>query len=283
MHRYTLKTSWTLCRVPDAYYLQIWQSEMPLLAQKYPFLMHGLLAVSALHAASEGEVDREIALQYYNDALRCFCTSYQVVHPEDGRAIIGFGIYNFVISVAINSQSETTRLDPIEGFLEPLRVLRRTVTFFKSIRSQVGENTLKGLVQGQPPETFPASDDVLAVLRKLEGCNEALVTSEVDRDICQQAIERLDYFFTIVSHRPQDWSFLIRWLLLISEPFFNLLQRKHTMALVILAHWCVPVHRAPWRWWMNDWAERMVRGVANSLEPTWEHSIRWPLTEISKP
>ncbi|KAF2240039.1 hypothetical protein EV356DRAFT_8653 [Viridothelium virens] len=281
MHHYTLKTSLTVCRVLNRGVQQIWQTKMPLLAQKYPFLMHGMLAISALHAASEGEFDEGNALRYYNDALYSFRTSYRVVRPEDSEAILGFCILIFLISIGINSKSEVTLSDPIKGFLAPLEVLRMTMRFFRSFRSQIDETTLKEIVPERNPVTSPLCEGTAAALRNLEKCNRAMVTSEAERKICQEAINQLSYYFSIVSPRPRDWNFLIRWLILIPESFHVLLQQNNPMALIVLAHWCVPIHHAPRRWFMNDWPERMIRSIANRLGSVWDISMQWPLGEIN--
>ena len=281
MHRYILRTSLTLCRALNEQVKEIWQSDVPVLAQEYSFVMHGLLAVSAHHAASEGELDRKVAFKYYDTALHCFRTSCQAVRPKDGTAIMVFCIMIFIISLRIGSQSEITVSDPVYGFSEPLEVLRTTIKFFRSFRSQVNSIFIQGLIPERKPDMFALSDSVNAALCALEQHNRSLITSEVDRVVFEQAINQLRHFFTLVSSRPMNWNFLIRWLILLPESFDELLKRGNAMALAILAHWCVPIHHAPYRWFMNDWAERIILDVANRLGPEWQPVIRWPINEIN--
>ena len=282
MHRYTSRTYSSLCRSASESQRQFWQSEIPLLAQTYPFLMYSVLAISALHAASEQEYDQKAAIEHYNNALRCFRTSYPIFRPEDATAVVGFCFLNFIISVAVSSQSEITVSDPIGGFLEPVGILRSTITFFQSIRSQIGGEPLEDLVPEKSHNRLSLSEDTSAALQILERYNQALVTSEGDREVCEETISSLRRYFTMVSPRPRHRIFLIRWLMIVPESFFTLLRQNNAMALVILAHWCVPVHHAPRRWYMNNWAERMVHDIANRLEPSWEPLIAWPLKGITE-
>lgn len=51
--------------------------------------------------------------------------------------------------------------------------------------------------------------------------------------------------YTLVEPYPKTYIKLIQWPGALDQSFFTLLSQHHPAAVVIFAHWCVPLHNAP--------------------------------------
>lgn len=119
----------------------------------------------------------------------------------------------------------------------------------------------------------------------------------------------LDYFLAI----PNDWSEEVRrvyndsaftlaqsfagldvlderittldvvrfWPIKNSVEFVELLEKWHPGALILLAHYCIVLHRVRQKaWYLKGSVESMLSTIARRLDITWHRYIQWPLQEI---
>ncbi|KAF2088811.1 hypothetical protein K490DRAFT_19036, partial [Saccharata proteae CBS 121410] len=89
MHHYTKTTSTTYSTREEL--IEVWQSWVPAAAIKYPFLMHGILATSALHLAHThpNEALKYLSLftNHQSLALTGFRSALPSITPENCHAI----------------------------------------------------------------------------------------------------------------------------------------------------------------------------------------------------
>ncbi|KAI9713209.1 MAG: hypothetical protein M1820_001194 [Bogoriella megaspora] len=282
IHHFTVETYVTLSRSqPDHMY--IWQTEIPTKAYSNPFLMHSILAISALHLVSKGELSEEIALKYYHAALQSFQHSSKTGLLQDAAATLVFCVIIFIITLGLGSRSaRNPGIDPVECFFEPFTLLRRSIPYLKSIHVGECKEPIGKLISPIEPEPLPLPEDVAEALRILEEHNDNLVESELDRETYKLAIEELrELFMMMPDMNPPDWTRPARWLILMSDAFDNLLHQRQPLALVMLAYWCIPVHNTLHSWFMGDWARRIVFGVALRLDSAWDETMRWPLRMVN--
>lgn len=58
--------------------------------------------------------------------------------------------------------------------------------------------------------------------------------------------------------------------------FFGLLQKDESVALVILAHYCVALFRVQQEWWLKDWSSSVLESIWHNIDPTFRHILCWP-------
>lgn len=94
MHHYTSTASTTLARRPSAQH--VWRHEIPLEASHTPYVMHGLLAVSALHKAHllppspEREAFLDLSAHHQALGLRDFTPCLERVDEGNWRGVYCF-------------------------------------------------------------------------------------------------------------------------------------------------------------------------------------------------
>jgi hypothetical protein len=84
--------------------------------------------------------------------------------------------------------------------------------------------------------------------------------------------------FVMAETRPSDWSISLRFAMNVPESLIGRIRSREPLALVILAHYCVLLHRAPVRWWAVGWGSKVLEAVCHCLtgkERVWRERIAW--------
>jgi hypothetical protein len=104
MHHYSVYT--TLSLSEDAEIIRLWKVAIPEEALKYPFLMQGLLALSALHLTSSRPADRALwiplALKHQNIALSLFRSIIPTINEHNCHALFTLSILISITSMALS-------------------------------------------------------------------------------------------------------------------------------------------------------------------------------------
>jgi hypothetical protein len=66
------------------------------------------------------------------------------------------------------------------------------------------------------------------------------------------------------------------WLILMSEDYLHCLKQRRPEALVILAYYCVLLHRAAEYWFVGDLGRRLIYLINGHLGPLWSDWLEWP-------
>ncbi|OJK00353.1 hypothetical protein ASPACDRAFT_1855928 [Aspergillus aculeatus ATCC 16872] len=81
--------------------------------------------------------------------------------------------------------------------------------------------------------------------------------------------------------RPEPFAFvLFTWVTQMEELFWDALQEKRPVALVILAHFVVLMYRMDKTWVSHGWPEHILRGIWTFLGKDDRVWVRWPIDEI---
>lgn len=74
------------------------------------------------------------------------------------------------------------------------------------------------------------------------------------------------------------------WPIKNSVEFVELLENWHPGALILLAHYCIVLHRVGARSWaLKGSAASMLSTIVRRLDVTWHRYIEWPLSEVGLP
>lgn len=101
------------------------------------------------------------------------------------------------------------------------------------------------------------------------------------RSIYNSATEVLNESFGMFYEDPyqQDLVDIFYWIL-IAEDVIPLLANEEQEALVLLAYFCVLLHRIPNRWWIDGWVEYLMTGIYGALDEEHRGWIIWPIEEL---
>jgi hypothetical protein len=255
-------------------------------AKTHLFLMHSLLALSALHLSvvrRDKKHDYErIAHQQHRQARANFNASVPAINCANGNAVTAFSFLTVVYSVGVpvvNGFSET--LDSTAAFIEILGLLRQAYSVVHPVFPEIAKGPLGQLIEGAPgaEKSCPMHVKGREILDSLGRLNEGSSDSDEHKAIHRQALAKLYKFLDEIQDAPPLWVNSLKWPSEVSPEFFQLLKEKRPFALVLLAHWCVPVYRTP-SLWFNAWAQNIVAEVSKSLEEEWKCAVIWPAEQV---
>lgn len=111
--------------------------------------------------------------------------------------------------------------------------------------------------------------------------------------IYQSAIDSVMQAFTSAFHdaiydqsdtpstKPEPFGFvLFTWATQMEKSFWDALQQKEVVPLVILAHFVVIIHQMNRTWLSQGWPEHILRGIQNFLKEEDHGLIQWPMDQV---
>ncbi|EGE80403.1 C6 zinc finger domain-containing protein [Blastomyces gilchristii SLH14081] len=277
-------------------YRSIWQVAVPREAQSYQFLMHVILAISALHIShlretsdhGSGSSYKELARTQYHDAVVAFRSTVPRMTKSNSSAVFAFS--NLTIYFAFGSSkfsADNGRMeDPIGELLDVFTLLRTAMETIRSSWDSLSDGPLALLLQRGPAITdrqYLPPDIAMGLELMEQFCQSVTTIRGSDGTInetYQVAIKQLWDSFVMAETKRKDWSMALRFPIIFSKQIQQSLRRRDPTALVLLAHFCVLLHRAPTRWWADGWSEQVIDAVFRSLDLRWRHAIAWPMRAI---
>lgn len=74
----------------------------------------------------------------------------------------------------------------------------------------------------------------------------------------------------------QIWRFKV----MVSTDFVKLVQARHPIALVIVAHYAAATSPLQTVWFSMNWGEYAIRGIAMALDESMHHWLDWPQEQL---
>jgi hypothetical protein len=272
----------------------VWQCAAPKLAYRDPFLMHGILACSALHLAyknptEEGEYLIK-ASTHQDIAMPLFRSAIAKVDEQNCHSILVFSHLLVIYSFALESQDERLLLAETSGpdvLPSWLHFLRNGCLTVCSVWDVIESGPVKDLASQWEVPVKISEDGKLPLTDYLL----SVIPSQSSPDAWPEDVCRL-YFETAVElakafsytralgERFTTWDALRLWPMLISVEYMNLLSSWHPGALILLAHYCILLQKVECRWYFEGRSTKLLSTIMKHLDVRWHCYIRWPLEEI---
>lgn len=262
------------------------------MACEHPFLMHSLLACSALHLAHQFPSDMNYLVRGHNHqdiAMPLFRHAIEHVTESSCHSILAFCHLLVINSFAANNTDERLLLVNPSSSPDPdmlcswLYFVRNICVLVCDLWACIEAGPLGPLVscwETDIPE-HDATDSAVA-RHLLDFVSTCCTGADEDGDdtaaACGEAARRLGSAIEAASlPRMGDfnaWDVVRVWPLQISPAFIQLLGREHPMALFILAHYSLLLDRADPRWFLENRAKTLFNSVLDRLNPEWRGHLR---------
>ncbi|MCJ1397703.1 hypothetical protein MMC11_000899 [Xylographa trunciseda] len=289
MRHYTLATSFALARSPM--FTSIWQDVVPREAESNPFLMHGLLALTALDLAHCQTLRQQSyfdhAVRHQDMAIALFGPTLTSITEENSSAVFAYSGVAAIIAFAMPQVSGKLPSDPIADLLEIFKLIRGIYAVLDAARVWIDRGNLSAPIRFERDVMLvPAPAEVEDALRILDERNRLSTEDEVVREIYTSVIKNLRFAFehqsaiagVAVSGRGPVFS----WPIQVTSAYPIALGRREPMALAILAHYGVILHNTRDCWWFGTWGEWIVNAVSVTLTEEWQPLIQWPKEKIAQ-
>ncbi|RAH73435.1 Zn(II)2Cys6 transcription factor domain-containing protein [Aspergillus aculeatinus CBS 121060] len=293
MHHYTLHTSQSLARRQAMQ--DTWQAALPHIAYSYEFLMHGILALAAVHLAylKPERYSRYLTSSRFHIALgvRSFRRTLLVPSADNYCALFGFSSLLMVYIFAAPVDSE--RADPLPGALDTIldlfKICRGTLVLKPYLpllaksplgplfRHEFDISSYQNVVDIPECALFEGLHDQLSRLRTL--ILEIDPTSEsCPRTSCLQALGQLELSFQAIlsADLPLECGMIFMWPLTLDEEFLDLVRGKHAVALVLLSFYCAQLHAFANYWFVGHRGLELLVEIAQVVPAPLDAWLEWP-------
>lgn len=270
--------------------IAIWTEVVPMLAIDYPFLMHGLLAVSAAHIAhTEPKLAAShlaIAHRHHDLGLESFRqlvaagTSSPALSLQEAKVM--FVLMKTVLSLALVKRTGDAEGD-LNSFADWLATLGTSFRSAHQLYNEVldrPESRISALLrrpQDGPATLSTLDEDLASSLDMLDARNRANgYTLPVDREHVSEAIAKIRLWMSLVSLRPRTAIFVAMGAMNLGDDFFRLVRHSNPEALILMAHFLVPMSRMPKRWFWEGWFDGTIAAILHILPPEeWQEHLKW--------
>ena len=285
-----------------------WVTSIPQLAQQFPFIMHAILSISALHLAFLKPMDRQrcivTAAQYQDQALQSFRSKINKVEVANSYAMFAFSRLIVLHELASANFGNSAIMEYPDGRImvhgdeEILpRWLKLRLDSFKLLRPyilsgfrdpQQVPRPSKKLDEITPVDwaSNPYDTEFAAVSPLFEVGVTGVASSAkepMENAACVNAFNGLRQAFA-EPYATQQWGKFydatVFWPLKQSERFFELVNYGNPRALIVMAFYCVILHRVENYWFMKGQGRHLLSNIEKRLGSAWRCWIQWPLHEL---
>lgn len=266
--------------------LRIWQTLVPHEALSNPSLLHGILAVSAIHlalvACKQGhEREQWITTAEYHQSAAINLFTCLIEENTQLQHIGSFALSSLLIGFAFAfplaaSGPDHGPSDPLGEMIQIITLIKSTMDFSAPILTGAKSSEMSQSTYVEETDLVLSGFSCSAVSALYE-LNITHILDWEDRQAFHTAIIHLKDFFANIDSGAEPVSKTFMWICEIPSHFHRLLQQRHPFALLILAHYCVVLHHLRWIWWISSWGQHVLEVINRTLGPEWRPFMEWVL------
>ena len=298
MHHYTSSTCYTM--TDDTSLWPVWQIELPKHAFTNGFLLHGVLAIAALHkrlsaSAHEHMFLTGLARIHQQQALATYIPLMQGpsnINKENCHALFAFSAMLGTLTYALMQDDcgSSTPNDLLTKIVDIFDLFAGTVAIATTGKEWLYQGTLAPLLDPSPL----ANHHDLRYMRDgprqaLENIIEFAVTNTLgSASTIEHAIKLLAPLFpTRNNYLGMDldigapstlgvsYKFIIGWPVFAGRHFVGWLRNREPLALVVLTYYGAAIHENGDVWSLKGVGRLIVDAVVGALGDEWLHLLEW--------
>ncbi|PSN69769.1 hypothetical protein BS50DRAFT_661702 [Corynespora cassiicola Philippines] len=256
-----------------------------------PYVMHQLLALSALHLSytrvHKVDYHREEATALQTLAISQFNDARAEITAENGMAMLIFasfvGLYALAEAVTTGESYAEAFLDKFIPYLNLHRGVRAVIgQSWELLKKTDNTGILEDSERTMNAATMAFQDHTP---NPADHLHDLVADSDMGTDAkeaCQHAIAQLQIIFKTDAlgkdkapgQHPAGlvWS----WPVMLSGTFTDLLMKRKPEALIILCHYAVALHHRRNIWLVGNAGRRIIEEVTKFLGTYWRFWLDWP-------
>lgn len=264
----------------------IWRHLVTEEALTQPFLMHGILAFSALHLARTKGDSRATyigaAVAHQNQALALFRERLGDINASNAKAMFAFSsivvVYAFGFPQMSDSGDPRTSVDDLYRVLVLSKGVQQVIN---KASSSLHESSFKPLLQFDDYTPY-LPDSAWSALDRLREVNHdcGAQNSTHDTAAYDQVIDKLAEELSAVYGGLNSITVAVRWAIRLKPNYVDSLRELRPLALVILSYYCVLLHYLRQNWCLDEWGARVAKAIWVLLDDQWRPLARWAMVEI---
>lgn len=291
-HHWTTEASYTISVRTDI--RDMWRLVAPKQAIVHHFLMHEILAYSALHLAYTHQEQRKafhaLGIHHQDLAIRAMRKMLPNMTSENAGALFGTSALvtlSVFASSSLDAQIEDTDDSKvIEDLLDIFALQLGIDCILSSAYPIVGQGPFAPVlrVSGVEVPPLPVLSEIADHIPIFKGMLNAKTMEDEHRKEITNALASfmgvLDFAMTPFSDN-RELRVIFLWPIKLSANFFDMLRQQHPAALACVAIYAIALQLAePNYWFMNGWSQRVIKAVKGLIDPSWYDTIEWSSQQI---
>lgn len=261
----------------------IWQHLVPEESLSHPYLLNGVLALSAIHLVTKTEDEpRRTALikaaeRYQGRAISMLAYVIGNLNPSNCNATFCLSSILVICAWGFPLIAHLTQDQSLDEIYQIFLLVRKMVHLTGIITPWIQNGTLAPLIS-VPSFNPTLSNHSREVITSLSILNLEMrhLQGDAETQLFQYTIDGLETLFRTIDGGGEVLIAGSLWISYAPPRFFELVRELRPFALVILAHYCAIFHRIPEQWWISPWNHRVQAAIYNNLEKKWRGFIKFP-------
>ncbi|KAL4935335.1 hypothetical protein BDV06DRAFT_234421 [Aspergillus oleicola] len=265
----------------------VWQIYLVDEALVSPPLMHGILAVSALHLALSEQHHQalylETATAHKGQALHYLREGLGHVTPENAKPMMGLSA--LVVAYAFGSALTDTEISDVDkpslDALNNVFVLCRGVQEIRNATYSVLSHSNFGPLFNLGDPSLAIPNHIKSSFDHLDQLNAKFLQHENhDAATYSHVIQCMRGLAGHALTQPNSMTMAAGWAIRATPEYLRYLQAKEPFALVVHAHYCAFLHLARGNCFLQHWGRSVLEDIISLLDETWKSYTVWPITEV---
>jgi hypothetical protein len=270
MHHYVTNTCEHLFM--GARQKQVWQHEIPVLAASNVILVHGFLAVTAIHCAWKETARRDLyrsrALHHHGLSLPIFQEMVASASSETAEVIVA---YSVLLSIWIYAFPEIAAEQPsLDDILSTIEVIRGSRTVARLYREVIKEGPMRVFLNS--PLLEPILEDQDSSARQILQLLRDQLDHQSDKNAVQQLQIFLDQYMTGFDYN----RLAATWMASVEDDYWARLRDHHPDAILFFAYSTLLIRASEHEcWWMSGWSGRILQACSDVMSLEVKATINW--------
>lgn len=244
-------------------------------ARKHHFLLHGLLALSALQLAdshTDPESYIKIASTHHTQGLELFYSALSNINKENHSASIAFASITIMYAFGISRPggTKTSRIELVDHLSQIILLAHG----WHNVVSAVDR-----LDHGTGSPIFPTPHGHIGTLSTAtEVAFVRLNDMNHDRDVAVYtlAISTLKSVFHDLETDRENPHIALEWARTLPKDFVGLLHQRRDLALVIVGYYCIVLDALKEVWWLKGWSKDLFGAILTNVDLSCRDVLEWP-------
>ncbi|KIX93605.1 uncharacterized protein Z520_10783 [Fonsecaea multimorphosa CBS 102226] len=287
LHHFYTDTCRTVVRTQDQ--IELYSKLVIAQGIANPFLMHEILAISAIHIGilrpHRREYYHSLATSLQSKALADFNEILSRIDATSCLPVLLFshliGLHTFHDIFNVLKDDFNTFMDGLVGCVRLLRGVNLVTQTWRDVllQSELGD-IMREADQAHCSEK--TSHGECSPLRDLIDAADLSLSS---KEVCREALEKLQEYFDVENGYPGELlattNVIFAWFVTASSQYTELMDQRRPEALILLAYYAVLLHRRRKSWVVGDAGQRLLTSITTHLGRRWETWLAWPKNAIT--
>ncbi|KAJ6007399.1 hypothetical protein N7540_011375 [Penicillium herquei] len=251
-----------------------------------PYLMHGVMALSALHLSHQSQPDQRrrgsswftIAMHHQNAALSMFRDQLNQINEANVHASLIFAglaaSFGFASALQTEAKEEMPSLNTLLKIFDLARGLKAVLDSTSHLQQ---ENDLNPLLAFEVPADAAVPNCTQSAFDRLVELSEQM---DHHTEYYKRAIKSMRFLSSISFAGPTSMTLSVGWASMIPREYLEDIKCRKPFALVVLAHYCVFLHMGQRNWCLGRWGYEVLLEISQILDLEWKPYIAWPLEQV---